>query len=98
MNRQTPANGGTGTPDIQPEVYTNLGAKMYLRLRQIIGDRRPSSFMPALVMISKSTLYAWIKAGSFPPPVLIGPRTAAWRTADVEAWLDGKRDWQHQPG
>jgi len=35
--------------------------------------------------ISKSTLYADIRAGKFPKPVKIGPRISAWPESDVVA-------------
>jgi prophage regulatory protein len=34
-----------------------------------------------------STLYARIKAGDFPRPVKLGPRTVAWRATDVQRWI-----------
>lgn len=35
---------------------------------------------------SKASLYRWIAAGHFPPPVKIGPQRVAWRATDVIAW------------
>ena len=35
----------------------------------------------------RSTIYAWIAQGLFPPPVRIGPRRVAWRTRDVNEWM-----------
>ena len=35
----------------------------------------------------RSTLYRWIAAGLFPPPVKIGPRRVAWRKSDVDRWI-----------
>ena len=32
-------------------------------------------------------LYAAIKRGEFPPPVLLGTRSVGWRSTDVEAWM-----------
>ncbi|MCP3019620.1 AlpA family phage regulatory protein [Cupriavidus basilensis] len=28
-----------------------------------------------------------IRAGTFPVPVKLGPRTSAWRSSDVAAWM-----------
>lgn len=33
------------------------------------------------------TLKRWIEHEGFPPGLLLGPNTRAWREADVEAWL-----------
>jgi predicted DNA-binding transcriptional regulator AlpA len=38
-----------------------------------------------LLQISKSSFYVGIKAGRFPPPVHLGPRTSAWRRDDIMA-------------
>ncbi|UWQ22401.1 AlpA family transcriptional regulator [Jannaschia sp. W003] len=37
--------------------------------------------------ISRSTIYAWLKAGRFPPPLRLGERAVGWRASDIEAWL-----------
>jgi prophage regulatory protein len=37
--------------------------------------------------LSRSTLYAYIAAGNFPPPYALGARAVGWRESDVEAWL-----------
>ena len=39
---------------------------------------------------AKATIYRWIKAGTFPRPVALGPRLRAWRAADIEDWLDSR--------
>ena len=36
--------------------------------------------------LSRSTLYAWIKQGTFPAPLKLGPRASAWALADLEQW------------
>jgi len=43
-----------------------------------------------LVQLSRSTIYANVKAGTFPSPIRIGARAVAWRLADVEAWLEAR--------
>ena len=40
-----------------------------------------------LVQLSRSTIYAAVKAGTFPAPVRIGARAVAWRVSEVEQWL-----------
>lgn len=39
---------------------------------------------------SKTTVYAMVKAGTFPAPVKIGQRAVAWRRSDVDAWIDSR--------
>jgi prophage regulatory protein len=36
-----------------------------------------------ILQISRSSFYAGIKDGRFPPPVRLGPRTSAWRRDDI---------------
>lgn len=35
----------------------------------------------------KSTIYAWVKAGKFPPPVQITPRCVAWPESRLLQWV-----------
>ncbi len=35
---------------------------------------------------SPATIWRWIKAGTFPAPIRLGPGIVAWRGADLEAW------------
>jgi len=37
---------------------------------------------------AKSTIWARVKAGKFPKPVKLGPRTTAWRAEDLHRYLD----------
>ena len=36
--------------------------------------------------LSKSSLYALIRANSFPAPVQLGPRTVAWVKSEIKQW------------
>lgn len=58
------------------------------RLEQIIGDRKADPPIPALVPVSKSTWWAGVRSGRFPPAVKVTPGVSAWRWADVGALLD----------
>ena len=37
--------------------------------------------------LSRSPLYARIKAGTFPAPVKLGSHAVAWVESEVEAWI-----------
>lgn len=37
--------------------------------------------------LSRSTIYAAIKSGLFPPPFRLGPRAVGFSSAAIEAWL-----------
>lgn len=38
--------------------------------------------------ISRSLIYRLAKEGSFPRPVRVSARLAAWNSTDVQAWID----------
>ena len=40
--------------------------------------------------LSRSTIYARIKAGTFPAPVSLGPRAVGWIEGDVHRWLSDR--------
>lgn len=61
---------------------------MLLRLPQVMGE----------VALCRSSIYAAISEGRFPPPLRIGRRAVAWRAEDIEAWKaklarGGPRTW-----
>ena len=39
---------------------------------------------------SRTTIYARIKAGTFPAPVSLGPRAVGWIEGDVHRWLSDR--------
>lgn len=57
-----------------------LPATAFLRLPQIL----------ALVPVSKSSIWAWVANGDFPKPCKLGPRTTAWKAADVFKWIQSR--------
>ena len=39
------------------------------------------------IINNRMTLSRWIEQEGFPPGLMLGPNTRAWRESDVEAWL-----------
>jgi prophage regulatory protein len=37
--------------------------------------------------LSRSTLYQWMKEGTFPKPVALGARLVGWRENEIDEWL-----------
>jgi predicted DNA-binding transcriptional regulator AlpA len=60
-----------------------LPATGYVRISQILGNRRAKPPVPAIIPVSKSTWWQGVKSGRFPQPVKIGPRITAWRVEDI---------------
>jgi prophage regulatory protein len=54
-----------------------------LRLPDILAPTGP-------LPVSKSTWWAGVKSGRYPPPVKLGPRITAWRASDIKLVLEGK--------
>jgi prophage regulatory protein len=40
-----------------------------------------------MLSVSKPTIYNWIKRGTFPAPLKIGPKASGWLLAEIEAWI-----------
>lgn len=41
-----------------------------------------------LIPVSRSSWWAGCKSGRFPQPVKLGPRTTAWKAADIAALVE----------
>jgi predicted DNA-binding transcriptional regulator AlpA len=37
--------------------------------------------------LSRSTIYARMTAGTFPPAICLGGRSVGWLSAEIEAWI-----------
>jgi prophage regulatory protein len=61
----------------------------FLRLTQIIGNPKANPPIPALIPISKSTLWAWVQKGRFPRPIKLSSKVTVWRVEDVLAMIRG---------
>jgi hypothetical protein len=60
----------------------------YLRLAQIVGNPKANPPIPALFPVGSSTWWSGVRAGRFPKPVKLGPRTTAWRVEDIRALIE----------
>nr|WP_082642802.1 AlpA family phage regulatory protein [Legionella spiritensis] len=60
----------------------------FLRLKQIIGDKKANPPIPAIIPVGKSTW--WVKSGRFPHPVKLGPRITVWRVEDIKKFIESK--------
>lgn len=67
---------------------TALPETGYLRIHQIVGDKRQTPPVPALIPVSKSSWWAGVKTGRYPNSVKIGAKTTAWRVEDIRNLID----------
>lgn len=62
----------------------------FLRLRQIIGDPKAEPPIPPVIPVGKSTWWAGVKNGRYPPAVKLGPRTTAWAVDSIRVLIAAK--------
>ena len=60
----------------------------FVRLRQIVGDRKAKPPQPGLIPIGASSWWEGVKSGRYPPKVKLGPRITAWRVEDIRALIE----------
>ena len=53
----------------------------YVRMAQIIGPGKP-------LPISRTSWLEGVKAGVYPQPVRLGPRTVAWKVEDIRRLIE----------
>lgn len=60
----------------------------YLRLNQIVGNRKVNPPIPPIIPISKASWWAGVKTGRFPTPIKLGPMTTVWRAEDIRSLIE----------
>jgi predicted DNA-binding transcriptional regulator AlpA len=60
---------------------TILTESSYLRIWQIIGDRKRNT--PGLIPMGRTSFFDKVRTGEFPKPVKVG-RSSFWRTSDIK--------------
>ena len=60
----------------------------YLRIWQIIGNKRTDPPIPPLIPVSKSTWWQGVKEGLYPTPIKLGKRTTAWKVEDIRDLME----------
>lgn len=71
----------------------NLLKHAYLRLSQIVGNKKKSPAILPIIPIGKSTWWRGVKSGKYPKPVKLGTRTTVWRAEDIRALLEHGLSW-----
>ena len=60
----------------------------YLRLSQIIGNKKADPPVPAIFPVCHSTWWAGVKSGKYPPPVKLSKNCTAWKISDIRALME----------
>lgn len=64
-------------------------ADVLVRVSQIVGDK--TAGVPPLIPVSRSSWFAGVKAGKYPPPdVRLGARTVCWRLSTIQKLIGGQ--------
>lgn len=63
----------------------NLPAKGFVRIWQILGDKKRG--VPPLVPISKSAWWAGVACGRYPKSLKLSEKCTVWRVEDILALL-----------
>lgn len=67
------------------QTLSNTG---FLRIWQIVGDKKANPPVEPLIPVGKSTWWQGVKSGKFPQPVKLGARTTAWRVSDIQKLME----------
>ena len=51
-----------------------------------------------LIPISRTTLWRWVRQGTFPRPVKLSNAVTVWKAGKVQAWIDMPGAWGHEEG
>ncbi len=60
----------------------------YLRIWQILGDKKANPPVPPIIPISKSSWWAGIKSGRYPAPLKLSANVTAWKVEDIRALIE----------
>jgi hypothetical protein len=74
-----------------PDAVGELPKAGLARLEQIIGDPKADPPIRPVIPVSKSTWWAGVRSGLFPPPVRVNKGISAWRWEDIRRLLESLR-------
>ena len=58
----------------------NLNEIKFYRIKQLVE----------LLNVSKSSIWNWVKDGSFPKPIKLASNVTAWKAIDIFNWVSSK--------
>ncbi|WP_332848676.1 helix-turn-helix transcriptional regulator [Massilia sp. S19_KUP03_FR1] len=58
----------------------------FLRIRQIIGDKKAG--IPPLIPVCRSAWWNGVKAGRYPAGVKLSPGVTVWRVDEIKALIE----------
>ena len=82
IHAAVPQNSASLFPLFQPALSAQYAETDYRTIREISLYRLPQVL--ARIPISRSAWYAGISSGLYPRPFSLGPRTAVWRSDEID--------------
>jgi len=70
----------------------------YLRLSQIIGNKKSDPPIPAIIPVCASTWWNKVKAKEWPSPVKLSANVTAWRVEDIRELIERINSGETQHG
>ena len=79
-------------PETQPAQFTHGATPKPYDGRVTVTPARPGKLIRLPIVedrtgLGKSSVYAGVRAGTFPPPVRLSARAVAWRESDIDQWI-----------
>jgi len=59
----------------------------FVRLPQIIGDRRANPPTPPVIPVCAATWWAGVKSGKYPAGIKLSPRVTVWKVEEIRALI-----------
>ena len=60
----------------------------YLRLSQIVGNKKAKPPITAIIPVCSSTWWAGVKSGKYPAAVKLSKNCTAWRARDIRLLME----------
>lgn len=67
-----------------------LPATGFLRIKQILGNKKANPPIPPLIPVGKTSWWEGIRKGKFPKPIKLTKRITVWRVEDIRNLINGK--------
>jgi prophage regulatory protein len=74
--------------DTAARSVSELPATGFLRLKQIIGDRKSEPPIAPLLPISSTQWWEGVRTGRYPAPIKLGEATTVWRAEEIRSLID----------
>lgn len=89
MNLGNKGEANAKAPVISAAIFDSLPDSTFVRQSDLVRNPKKPGVLP-LLPFSAPTLWRKVKDGSFPKPIMLGPKITAWRVGQIKEWLAAK--------